>query len=108
MKKKYALSKLYSFGDALISLKNGKTVLGTTDFSTKYIRKTGKVANLLALCTKVPTSKKKYDIIALLRKTHNKILIFNWTDNKFDLIDCKDISFMTPLSKVLNNEPREI
>lgn len=87
MNKKYALGKLYEFGDAVINMRDGRSFLGTTDFSNKYIRRIRRkrISNL-----------------------KGKIIVFNWTDNTYEDVLSHDISFMTPLAKVLNNEPREI
>lgn len=86
MYRKYALGKLYEFGDAIINLKSGRAFLATTDFSTKYIRKIRR--------------KRVKDL-------RGRIMLFNWSENKFEDILSSDISFITPLSKVLNNPERE-
>lgn len=86
MNKKYALTKLYDFGDSMVNMRDGRSFLATTDFSNKYIRK-----------------------IRRQRVTDlkGKIIIFNWTDNKYEAVLSHDIAFMTPLAKILNNKPRE-
>lgn len=86
MYKKYALGKLYEFGDAIVNLKNGRSFLATTDFSNKYIRKVRR--------------KRINDL-------KGKIIVFNWTDYKYEDILSHDITFITPLSKILNNPGRE-
>jgi len=85
--KKYALGKLYEFGDALVNMRDGRTFLATTDFSNKYIRRIRRkrVANL-----------------------KGKIIVFNWSDNVYEDLLSHEISFLTPLGKILNNEPREV
>lgn len=87
MNKKYALSKLYEFGDSVVNMRNGTSFLATTDFSNKYIRRV-----------------RRYRINDL----KGKIIVFNWTDFKYEAVVSHDISFLTPLAKVLNNEPREV
>lgn len=87
MNKKYALSKLYDFGDAIVNLKDGRSFLATTDFSNKHIRKVRR--------------KRINDL-------KGKIIVFNWTDYKYEDVLSHNITFITPLSKILNNEPREV
>lgn len=86
MNKKYALGKLYEFGDAVVNMRDGRSFLATTDFSNKYIRRIRRkrVVNL-----------------------KGKIIVFNWTDNVYEDILSHDISFMTPLGKILNNQGRD-
>ena len=82
----YALHKLYEFGDAIISTKNGRGFLATTDFSNKYIKR--------------------------VRRFHcnlkGKILVFNYTDWKYEAIHSNDITYITPLAKMLKNERPEL
>ena len=86
MNKKYALGKLYDFGDAIINMRDGRSFLATTDFSNKYIRRIRR--------------KRVTDL-------KGKIIVFNWTDFKYEPIMSHDITFMTPLSKILNNQGRD-
>lgn len=89
MNKRYALHKLYEFGDAFLSMKDGRSFLATTDFKNKYIRRIRRNRN---------DSK----------DLKGKLIVFNWTDNVYEAIYSNDIIYMTPLGKVLNNEPRDI
>lgn len=83
MNKKYALHKLFEFGDAIIHLKTNRSILVTTDFSNKYIKRVRRQR---------------------LTNLKGKILVFNWTDWKYEPVMSNDIIFITPLSKVLKNE----
>jgi hypothetical protein len=87
--KRYALHKLFDFGDAIISLRNGRSFLATIDFKNKYI------------------SKFKRKRISQENMRFN-ILVFNWTANKYEEVDAKEIVYMTPLARILNNESPEL
>ena len=78
---------MFAFGDAVMHMKDGSDVLATTDFSLPYIRRhrRKRVENL-----------------------KGKIIVFNYTDNRFDCIFTNDVMFLTPLSKILNNFGREL
>jgi len=81
MNKNVVLSSLRKSGDAVITVA-GKNILATIDFDNKYIK-----------------SKRRQ----FVKFTRDNILVFNWTDNKFDLLNAKDIKYINPLQKVLNN-----
>lgn len=87
MNKKYALGKLYEFGDAIVNMRDGSSFLATTDFSNKYIRR---------------IRRKR------INNLKGKIIVFNWTANSYEDIMSHDITFMTPLAKVLNNQDRDV
>ena len=89
MNKRYALHKLHEFGDAVISMKDGRSFLATTDFKNKYIQKIRRNRDMF-------------------RELKGKILVFNWTENKYEPIYSNNITYMTPLAKVLNNGSRDI
>ncbi len=128
MKKRYALHKLYEFGDAIITMQDGTNFLATTDFKNKYIWKVRRyeIENLLKSVLTTLTKKdmikldailkderkirklKMYELMASLRSLVGRILVFNWTDNKYEIIYSSKIVYMTPLAKVLNNESRDI
>lgn len=86
MNKKYMLSKMYAFGDAVITLHSGEAFLGTTDFSLPFIRK---------------HRRKRFDNLK------GKVIVFNYTDNEFVCVNTRDIAYLNPLSKILNNPGRE-
>lgn len=85
--KKLAITLLRKNGDSIIEMKNFEAFLATTDFSNKYIRRVRRTERFNSL--------------------KGKILLFNWTDYKFNAIDVKDIFKITPLSSILQNEELE-
>lgn len=85
--KRVALRQLNEYGDAIVDFVGGKEpVLVTTDFSTPYIRKVRRMERF---------------------QLKGKILVFDWTNDKFDALGAKEIKYITPLAKVLNNPPKE-
>ncbi|MCP3899157.1 MAG: hypothetical protein GY707_05535 [Desulfobacteraceae bacterium] len=133
MNKRYALHKLYEFGDAIISMKDGTSFLATTDFKNEHIWKIRRygIENLLKSVLPTLTKKdiaklvqmeqvhilkdekairklKMYELMSVLRGLVGRILVFNWTDNKYEVVYNNEIVYMTPLAKVLNNAPRDI
>lgn len=86
MNKKYLLTKLYSFGDSVVSMTDGSSFLATTDFSLPYIKK---------------RRRKHVDDL------RGRVIVFNFTDDKFDCIKTKDVWYITPLAKILDNPSRE-
>jgi len=89
MHKRYLLTKLYEFGDAIINMKTGEAFLATADFSLPYIRK----------------GRHKREHVADL---FGKVILFNFTDNKYMCIEASKVQYLTPLSKILNNPSRDI
>jgi hypothetical protein len=85
--KKQAIFLLNKNGDSIIEMKDFSEFACTLDFSNKYIRKVRRTERFKSL--------------------KGKILLFNWTDYKFNAINVKDIFRITPLSNILNNKPAE-
>ena len=86
MQKYAVLSRLRKAGDAIIEFRDDgiEPILATTDFRNRHIRR-------------VKGNKRfNYD-------KHN-ILIFDWTNNCFGIINPADIRFITPLAQILNNK----
>ena len=81
--KKYAIELLKRNGDSIIELTNGEAILATTNFDNKYIRRIRRT--------------KKFSLKGC-------ILLFDWTNNKHDAINVRDIKKITPLSSILQNE----
>lgn len=88
--KKKALYLLSEYGDAIIDFfyippPNGPmdSVVVTTDFNNSYIRSINRTQRF---------------------SLKGNILVFNWTDNKFDAIPIKYIKNITPLSTILGNK----
>lgn len=82
MNKRKAISLLQEFGDAIIYLTNRQPIAVTTDFSTPYIKNIRRYQRF---------------------QFKGNILVFNWTDNKFEAIPVKTLKSITPLSSILNN-----
>jgi len=83
--KKLAISLLRKNSDSIVEMSNGQEAFAcTTDFSNKYIRRVRRTERFTSL--------------------KGKILLFNWTEFKFDAINVSEIFRITPLSKILNNE----
>lgn len=82
--KRSALSMLKNFGDAVIEFKDRhrEPVACTLDFSNKYIKRV------------------KRDIKQSLK---GGILVFDWTNYKYDVIKVSDIWNITPMSDILQN-----
>ena len=78
---------MHEFGDAIVNLRDGTSFLATTDFSNKYIRK---------------VRRKRIDDLK------GKIIMFNWTEYKFEAIMSHDIQYLTALGRILNNGPQEV
>jgi len=90
--KKFLIKMMSNYGDFIIDFQNKvvngewvnrEPICATTDFSTKYIRN--------------------------IRRTERfpfkgNILVFNWTDNKFEAIPLKTIKGISPLSSILKNK----
>lgn len=70
------------FGDFILDLPNRRSIAATIDFSTKYIK-----------------SIRRYERFQF----KGNILVFNWTDNKFEALPTESIRSITPLSSILNN-----
>lgn len=87
MNKKYLLSKMYAFGDAVVNMKDGTAFLATTDFSLPYIRK---------------KRRKRFDNLK------GKVIVFNYSDDSFECIFTNDVIFLTPLAKILDNFGRDV
>lgn len=76
-------------------------LVGTTNFVNKYIidkaltGKAGVPAGITAeqLCFEYPKELAK----------QGKVLVFSWTNDKFRILDAKDVSRVTPLSAELQN-----
>lgn len=85
--KRNAIFMLKTFGDAIIDFKDRRDpILCTIDFSNKYIRK------------------EKRDVKQNLK---GGILIFDWTNYKYDIIRVNEIYSITALSDILKNVPPE-
>lgn len=88
MNKFEIVKKLRNNGDSIITLRgkdDGKCV--TTNFNDKYIKS------------------KKSKRFTILK---DSILLFSWTDDKFENIKVKDFKTIRPLSSILNNPSPEI
>jgi hypothetical protein len=85
--KRSAISMLKNFGDAIIEFKDRREpILCTIEFNNKYIKK------------------EKRDIKQNLK---GGILIFDWTNYKYDIIKVNEIYSITALSDILQNNPPE-
>lgn len=82
MNKFSCLKIMENNGDSIISLKGEPDIVGTTDFSTKYIKN------------------KRYGRYSIEK---GSILVFSWTDDKFRNIKVSDIKTIKPLSELLGN-----
>jgi hypothetical protein len=82
MNKFSCLKILQNNGDSVIDIVGESSIVGTTDFSTKYIK---------------DKRYGKYNI------EKNSILIFSWTDDKFRSININNIKTIKPLSEILGN-----
>lgn len=83
--KKTALFLLNQYGDSVIDFmdRRRESIVGTVEFNNKYIKS--------------------------IRRTQRfplkgNILIFDWTNNKFDAIPLRDIRVISPLSAILGNK----
>lgn len=84
MNKRKVISLLNDFGDAILEFNNGEeSVCVTSDFSEKYIRKAKRL--------------KKVSL-------KGKLLVFDWTNNTFNIFQTRDIKNIVPLHKLLNNK----
>ena len=83
MNKFSCLKIMQNNGDSVLTLKDDDDIVGTTDFSTKYIKN------------------KRYGKYSIEK---NSILLFSWTDDKFRNIHVNDIRSIKPLSDILRNE----
>jgi len=82
--KNTAIKLLRTFNDAIISFNNNREpICATTDFRNKYIRQVRRTERF---------------------SLKGRILIFNWTDFKFEAIDINTLINIAPLSGVLNNK----
>jgi hypothetical protein len=85
--KRNAISMLKNFGDAIIEFKDRREpILCTIEFNNKYIKR------------------EKRDIKQNLK---GGILIFDWTNYKYDIIRVNEIYSITALSDILQNTPPE-
>lgn len=85
--KRNAIFMIKNFGDAIIDFKDRReSILCTIDFNNKYIKK------------------EKRDIKQSLK---GGILIFDWTNYKYDVIRVNEIYSITALSDILQNTPPE-
>jgi hypothetical protein len=85
--KRNAISMLKNFGDAIIDFRDRRDpILCTIEFNNKYIRR------------------EKRDIKQSLK---GGILVFDWTNYKYDIIKVNDIYSITALSDILQNTPPE-
>lgn len=88
------ISLMHDYGDACIhytSPVSGKEkyIVGTTDFTTKYI-------------------KEKFDQLksrTTAKKDEGSVLIFSWDTDAFKLIDPNTVTKITPLSIMVPNDP---
>lgn len=77
---------------------NGATYLvGTTDFDNHYIRNKHQ-SGRAGLSAEVSLQDHVRNAAAI-----NSILVFSWTNDKFRLLDAKEIRRLTPLSAELRN-----
>ena len=83
MNKFSCLKILQNNGDSVLTLNGEPDIVGTTDFSTKYIKN------------------KRYGKYSIEK---NSILLFSWTDDKFRNISVKEIRNIKPLSDILGNQ----
>lgn len=88
MNKFEIVKKLRNNGDSIVTLRgleDGKLV--TIDFNQKYIKS---------------RKSKRFTI------QKDSILLYSWTDDKFEHIKIRDFRTITPLSAVLKNQSPEI
>jgi len=83
MNKFSCLKILKNNGDSVITLRDEPDIVGTTDFSTPYIKN------------------KRYGKYSIEK---NAILMFSWTDDKFRNININIIKTIKPLSELLGNK----
>lgn len=83
MNKFSCLKIMQANGDSVLTLNSEPDIVGTTDFSTKYIKN------------------KRYGKYSIEK---NSILLFSWTDDKFRNINVKDVRNIKPLSELLGNK----
>jgi 3-methyladenine DNA glycosylase Tag len=67
-------------------IKHRLDICATTNFDSKYIK---------------ALKKRKFN-------TNGNVLVFSWTENKFRIINPRDVSNVTPLSAILKNESPKI
>lgn len=75
-------------GDGIIDFKGDKEpILATIDFNNKYIKR--------------KRNFKRYTL------EQGSVLLFDWTNNEFLMVEANMITHITPLSKILKNEREE-
>ena len=86
MQKYAVLSRLRKAGDATIEFRDNEIepILATTDFRNRYIRR------------KKGNKRFNYD--------KDNILIWDWTNDCFGIINPADIKFINPLAQILKNK----
>lgn len=88
MNKGKAIYTLRKCGDGVIEFKGDKEpILATIDFNNRYIRRR--------------RSFKRYTL------EDDMILLFDWTNNEFLMVEAAMITYITPLSKILKNEKED-
>jgi hypothetical protein len=87
MNKFHIVKQLRANGDSILTLRNEQSILATTDFSARYIKR------------------KKSQRFTIQKDC---ILLFSWTDDGFKNIKVNEIRQITPLSAVLKNPSPEI
>lgn len=75
-------------------------LVGTADFDNKYI-----LAKSTDGVSGIPTGAMLSVYSATLQK-QGKVLVFSWTNDKFRVLDAKDIRHVTPLSAELQRGKR--
>ena len=82
MNKFQSLTILERNGDSIVTIKGEGAIGATTDFNNKYIKS--------KRFTKLPRDKQS-------------ILVWDWTNDKFRVIDVTNIKTIKPLSELLGN-----
>jgi len=90
MNKGRVIGLLKQYGDGILTIGNPKKetavyYLCTLDFKNQYIKNRTK--------RKKPWPKNKTDIV-----------VFNWTDNKYSILNPEIVTKVTPLSEILGNK----
>lgn len=105
--KHFILKKLFSYGDSLISLSDGTESLVTTDLTTPYIKKERNRLSKIRHKFKVDAEVAAYNKFAATKSLQGLIKVFNWSTNRFELLNVYSVKRVTPLNKILNNKGRD-
>lgn len=85
MNKGKAIYILRKCGDGIVEFKGDKEpILATIDFNNKYIKR--------------KRNFKRYTL------EDGMVLLFDWSNNEFLMVEAEMITHITPLAKILNNK----